>query len=480
MKTSMIVLVAAVLSPAMASAAEAIAANALAAEIDKSVTELGYPQATAQDLAQLARDWQCEVWQQAIGRARQSYQQKSASPADVVQVEEAVIQGLSQTMGKEIAPCREEEVAKYFYLSKVVKDRTAACLGYSQLVYVLGNSLGLRATPMGVLQLASGDRPAGFGHSATCIELTDGKVVMVDASQHLLSKPFIFQETYRAAGPYWELKQSNNPLGVHRRIQVWNKSGLHGAIYSGLGLAYRKAGDSAQDISCQTKAIELNPGFALAYYNRGNAYATSGQLANALSDYTKAVQLDPDCALAYYNRGAAYAGSGQLANAFPDYNKAIELDPKYVEAYFNRGAAYETSGQLARALSDFSKAIELNPSFALAYYNRGNAYAKSGQLADALADFAKAIELNPTFAFAYYNRGVAYDGSGQHAKAISDFTKAIELNPQFAVAFFSRGLAQAEIEKMAEAKKDLQQAVELNPDLKERVEKVSNQFKLGL
>ncbi len=481
MKISTILLVVAtVLSPATASAAEVNAFNTVAAEIDKSVTELGYPQAVAQDLVGLARDWKCDEWQQAIGHARQTYQQKRISPADVVQVEQAVIQGLYQTIGGEIAPCSEEESANHFHLSKVVKDRTAGCLGCSQLVYVLGNSVGLRVTAIGVLELASGDLPAGVGHSACCVELANGKVRMVDVSQNLLSKPFIFPKTYRAAGHYWEWKQKANPLGLHRRIQIWNKSGLSGAIYSNLGVAYLKAGDHAQDISCQTKAIQLNPDFALAYCNRGNACANSGQLANALSDYTKAIQLDADFALAYYNRGAAYAGSGRLTDAFADYNKAIQLNPKYVEAYFNRGVAYETADQPANALSDFTKAIQLNPSFALAYYNRGNTYANSGQLANALSDFAKAIELNPTFAFAYYNRGVAYDESGQHVKAISDFSQAIQLNPQFAVAYFSRGLAHAQMGQTTEAKQDLQQAVELNPDLKERVEKASNQFKLGL
>jgi tetratricopeptide (TPR) repeat protein len=468
------------LSSAMASGPEADAFNTVAADIDKSVTELGYPQEVAQDLAQLAGDWKCEVWQQAISRARQAYRQKQTSPADVAQVEEAVIQGLCQTIGREIAPCREEESLKYFYLAKVLKDKKAESLGYAQLVYILGNSLGLRGTAIGVLELASGDLPAGSGHAACCLELTDGKVRMVDISQNLVSKQFVFLETYRAAGNFWQLQQTDNPLGIHRRIQLWKQSGLRGAIYANLGLAYLKAGDHAQDISYQTKAIGLNPSFALAYYNRGNAYANSGQLPNALADYTRAIELDASCALAYYNRGAAYASSGQVRNAFSDYNKAIELNPKYVEAYFNRGAAYEKSGQLAKALADFSKAIELNPGFSLAYYNRGSAYTKSGQLANGLADFTKAIELNPTFAFAYYNRGVAYDESGQLAKAIADFAKAIELNPNFAVAYFSRGLASAHLGKMAEAKKDLQQAVELNPDLKERVEKVSEQFKLGL
>jgi tetratricopeptide (TPR) repeat protein len=481
MKISMPLLLAAViLWLGTAPAAAANAPGTLSVEIEKSVTELGYPQPVGQGLARLAEEWKCDAWQRALGRARQAYQQNQVSAADVVQTEEAVVQGLAQTIAKEIAPCRDEQSATYFYLPKVVQDKTAACLGDSQLVYVLANSVGLRAIPFGVLQLAAGDPPGGTGHSACCVGLTDGKVVMVDVSQNLLSKPFLFRQTYRAAAGYWELGQKDNPSKLPRRIQVWNKNGLCAAIYTNLGIAYGKAGDHARDISCQTKAIELNPGFALAYCNRGNAYASSGQLGRALPDYTQAIQIDPEFAFAYYSRGAAYAAAGRATEALADYNKAIALKPGYVEAYFNRGAAYENAGQWANALADFSKTIQLSPAFAQAYYSRGTAYAQSGQPANALADYNKAIELNPGFAFAYYNRGVAYDGAGQPLKAIADFTKAIELMPQFAVAYFSRGLAQAEMGKTAEARKDLQQAVELNPDLQERVEKASKQFKLGL
>ena len=80
--------------------AEVHALNTLVAEIEKWVTELGYPTVVAQDLVPRVRDWKCEVWQQAIRQARQTYQQKRISAADVAQTEEAVIQGLAQTIGR--------------------------------------------------------------------------------------------------------------------------------------------------------------------------------------------------------------------------------------------------------------------------------------------------------------------------------------------------------------------------------------------
>ena len=335
------------------------------------------------------------MWQQMLSQARQTYQENLFVPADVARVEEEVVRGLAQTIGRRIT-LDTETGSKYFYLSKVVNDRKAQCLGCSQLVYILGNSVGLRVTAIGVLELASGPMPAGNSHVACCVELTDGKVIMVDVAQNLMSRPFVFLETYRAAGNYWELKQKDNPLGVHRRIQVWNKSGLCGAMYNNLGNAYREAGDHAEAMLCFTKAIELNPKCAFAYSNRGTAYNRAGQLANALADYTKAIELDPQCAPAYSNRGTAYDRAGQLANALADYAKAIELDPRLAGAYFSRGTAYSKAGQLVNALADYTKAIELDPKLAHAFFTRGIVYAQMGKTDEAEKDLRKAVELNPS------------------------------------------------------------------------------------
>lgn len=68
----------------------------------------------------------------------------------------------------------------------------------------------------------------------------------------------------------------------------------------------------------------------------------------------------------------------------------------------------------------------------------------------------------------------------QYMEAIFDFTKVIELDPQKTFAYYGRGLAEAMLGKTEEAGADLQKAVELDPSLKEQVQKISDQFKLGL
>jgi tetratricopeptide (TPR) repeat protein len=202
--------------------------------------------------------------------------------------------------------------------------------------------------------------------------------------------------------------------------------------------AYAEKGQYDQAISEYTKAIELNPMYAKAYYNRGHTYDKQDQHDEAISDFTEAIELNPMYAKAYNSLGAIYAEKGQYDQAISNCTKAIELNPKAAYAYRNRGYAYSKQDQYEEAISDYSKAIELNPKYAKAHYNRGVAYAEKGLYDKALSDYIKFIELSPQdpmFAEVYYIRGNIYAKKGQYDQAIADYTKAIELNPQLADAY---------------------------------------------
>ena len=93
------------------------------------------------------------------------------------------------------------------------------------------------------------------------------------------------------------------------------------------GILYNNNGEYQKATAAFTKAIELDPNFALAYSNRGWVYINLGQYEQAIADCTKAIELDPSLAFAYNSRGWAYTELGQYEQAIADYNKAIELDP---------------------------------------------------------------------------------------------------------------------------------------------------------
>ncbi len=71
--------------------------------------------------------------------------------------------------------------------------------------------------------------------------------------------------------------------------------------------------------------MELDPGFALVYYNRGYVYNSNGEQDKAVADYTRLMEISPKLALAYYNRGYAYYKKGENAKAEADFKKARDL-----------------------------------------------------------------------------------------------------------------------------------------------------------
>jgi len=113
-----------------------------------------------------------------------------------------------------------------------------------------------------------------------------------------------------------------------------------------------------------------------------------------IADSSKAIELDPEFALAYGTRGLAYYHKGEYDKAMADFNKAVELDPEFALVYGTRGLAYYHKGEYDKAIADFNKAIELDPEFALAYRTRGFAYMELGEKEKAISDFEKFIELS--------------------------------------------------------------------------------------
>jgi len=228
------------------------------------------------------------------------------------------------------------------------------------------------------------------------------------------------------------------------------------------GNVYAWSGEHNLAIGDYTKALALYP-HREGYFNRGVEYSAQSTQAAAIADYSKAIEIDPKYAMAYYNRGNAYTAQGNYAAAFADYSKAIEVDPKYKEAYLNRGNAYTAQGNYAAAIADYSKAIEIDPKYAMAYYNRGRTYFDQGNYTAAIADYSKAIEIDPKFKEAYFNRGVSYGAQGNSAAAIADYSKAIEIDPNYQRAYTGRGNAYADWKKFDLAILDYQKALKADP-----------------
>ncbi len=196
----------------------------------------------------------------------------------------------------------------------------------------------------------------------------------------------------------------------------------------------RAYADYAGRIADYSKAIRLNPQFAVAYNNRGNVYSDKGVFDSAIADYSEAIRLDPLYSTAYNNRCVAYCAQARYDEAVTDADNAIHLNPQYANAYNNRGIAYSHRGELSNAIADYDQALHLYPQYANAYYNRGLAYQTRGDLKRAVADYDEAIRLNPQYALAYNNRGWAYYLMGEFDLAIDDYKAALRIDSNLELA----------------------------------------------
>jgi ankyrin repeat protein len=144
---------------------------------------------------------------------------------------------------------------------------------------------------------------------------------------------------------------------------------------------------------CQTKAEQ-----AVAYFNQGIAAGYKKMLGKAIADFTKAIQLKPDYAEAYYERGSTkfLADVGDVRGAFADFTRAIQLKPDYAFAYSNRASARMHWKDFDGAIADYTKAIELRSDvkwLANFFDARGRIKGLKGDLAGEAADRAEAVRL---------------------------------------------------------------------------------------
>ncbi len=118
---------------------------------------------------------------------------------------------------------------------------------------------------------------------------------------------------------------------------------------------------------------------------------------NAFADFTKAIQIDPNEAEAYYNRAVIQNSRKNYIKAIADYDKYISLNTSNIaylaDGYLNRGIVYFDTGDLTQALKDISAAVDLAPNDPKTYKARAIIYRKQNKIELAVVDERKAASL---------------------------------------------------------------------------------------
>lgn len=99
--------------------------------------------------------------------------------------------------------------------------------------------------------------------------------------------------------------------------------------YNRLSNILNRAGRYDEAIAACNKAIEAEPGNAIAYSNMGWAYNKKRMFPQAIKLYNKSLEFSPNNAVTYINLAEAYYGAGRVTKAVEFAGLAARTDPGY-------------------------------------------------------------------------------------------------------------------------------------------------------
>ena len=100
-----------------------------------------------------------------------------------------------------------------------------------------------------------------------------------------------------------------------------------------LAMYYQESGDYDMASQIYNAILNNEPDFYFALYNIGYVNLVYLQeFDQAVEYFTQAIEIDPEYADAYYNRGFAYELLKDVENSKKDYKKTLELSPNYEKA----------------------------------------------------------------------------------------------------------------------------------------------------
>ena len=225
--------------------------------------------------------------------------------------------------------------------------------------------------------------------------------------------------------------------------------------------------EKGNTVAAETRLEHLlrdNPELYITHYGMGSLHALKNELDQAQACFSRALEIFPYFALAWYNLGVVYKEKllpGQMALAFRNAAKYGSPEEDFVKEArrFVRSFEQQLRETEGMTLDDY----------VLGEKRFGEAFEemKNGQYEEALAGFRGTLELHHNNEQSYGNMGLCYAALGQKQKALESFDKALEIAPDYEPASINKAV----VERLREGEKLPRQGVreiQYYKDLQER------------
>ncbi len=194
-------------------------------------------------------------------------------------------------------------------------------------------------------------------------------------------------------------------------------------------------------------------------------------VTKGLQYFQQAVNLDPGYALAYAGMADSYIIDGDNEwlppyEAFPKAKeaalKALEIDGTLAEAHASLACIREIEWEWMGAETAYKEALALNPGYATAHQWYSSLLSVTGRQDEAIAEARKAAELDPLSPTVSTNLGKIYYFARRYKEARLTLEGIGDVSPDFFWARYLLGLVAGQDHKFEESLTDLQKANNLS------------------
>ena len=221
------------------------------------------------------------------------------------------------------------------------------------------------------------------------------------------------RDQYALGNWYLEPVQRQYSLAINAYKRALEFDPDCAAVHHSLGFAYYKEGEFDLAQEALQKAIELNPQNANYHYVWGQLLEDwtelEGAWEKAIHEFTRAIELNPSYIEAWYNRGLLYEKLEDLEKACEDFKQVVSRAPAFHAARHNLGILYIKRQQWQDAEQVFEEILEVEPREPDAHYHLAEIYLNLYDDVDrAIHCLQYAIERDPEHLDARFELGLLY------------------------------------------------------------------------
>ena len=241
-------------------------------------------------------------------------------------------------------------------------------------------------------------------------------------------------------------------------------------------MAQRTTASLQEALKYYQRAVELDPGYALAHVGIADTYNLMGQYAgltpaesfqNALPAVMRAIELNDQLGEAWTSLGGIRAfRAGDWVGARQAFDRAFKLSPNYPVLLHWYGLTERFFiGNPERGLELYMRAVELDPLSPIIQGNLSGALAELGRFEDAKDRADIILEVDPDFVYGYSHFAfMNWYVNGDFAEAIRWSNRSIEMNPRGMQTLGLRALMHLDLDDPAATENWIRRMEEIDPD----------------